>query len=144
MLNIENKDKFAKVIADAIAKVELTVKDAQTKKRWVKAIAKAVAQIEANGTFMNYDTEDNHLVIWSQGSDEVYSANGVCQCEAYARGLACWHRAASRLVRIYLGLDENTAPKFSAKAKEEITYLPNTREPIRVENYGSVRLPVYN
>jgi hypothetical protein len=147
MLQIENKDRFGKVIADALAKIELTVTDVQTKKRWINAIAKAVVQIEENDAFMNYDKADNYLVIWSQNSNEVYSANGVCQCKAFERGFACWHRAAARLVRLYLELPENVAPNFPnvEKLETEVTiYLPNTKEPIRVEKYGSVRLPVYN
>jgi hypothetical protein len=93
---------------------------------------------------MNYDTADNHLVIWSQDSNEIYTANGVCQCKAFERGLACWHRAAARLVRLYQELPENTKPNFAAKKDiKDIPYLPNTKEPIRVEKYGSVRLPVY-
>jgi hypothetical protein len=93
---------------------------------------------------MNYDTADNHLVIWSQDSNEIYTANGVCQCKAFERGTACWHRAAARLVRLYLELPENTKPVFPAKKGiKDIPYLPNTKEPIRVEKYGSVRLPVY-
>ncbi len=142
MLEITDTNKFGKVTAAAIAKVELTVADAQTKTRWINAIAKAVAEIEENGAFMTYDAKDNYLVVWSQKSDGIYSANGVCQCKSFERGYACWHRAAARLVRLYLELPENVAPKFP-EAKE-LTYLPNTREPIRIENYGGVRLPVYN
>jgi hypothetical protein len=145
MLEIEDTNKFGKVTAAALAKVELTVTDAQNKKRWVNAIAKAVVEIEANGAFMTYDEKDNYLVIWSQKSNEVYSANGVCQCRAFERGTACWHRAAARLVRLYLELPENKKPAFAAqKEMKEIPYLPNTREAVRVEKYGSVRLPVYN
>ncbi len=147
MLEITDTNKFGKVTAAAIAKVELTVTDAQNKKRWINAIAKAVAEIEENGAFMTYDKADNYLVIWSQKSNEVYSANGVCQCKAFERGMACWHRAAARLVRLYLQLPENVAPNFpnAEKLETEVTiYLPNTKEPIRVEKYGSVRLPVYN
>ena len=144
MLEIKDTNKFGKVIAGALAKVELTVTDTQTKKRWINAIAKATAQIELNGNFMNYDTAENHLVIWSQDSNEIYTSNGVCQCKAFERGLACWHRAAARLVRLYLELPENTKPNFAAKKGiKDIPYLPNTKEPIRVEKYGSVRLPVY-
>lgn len=29
----------------------------------------------------------------------IYKANGACQCEAFAYGGACWHRACARLVR---------------------------------------------
>jgi hypothetical protein len=118
MLNIASKNKFGKVIADSIAKVELTVKDAQTKKRWVNAISKAAAQIDNHGEFMTYDRADNQ---------------------------PCWHRTAARLVRLYLELPENTNPQLPAAKKEtkEIPYLKNTKEPIRVEKYGSVVLPVY-
>jgi hypothetical protein len=147
MLEIENTNKFGKVTAAAIAKVELTVTDAQNKKRWINAIAKAVAQIELHGEFMTWMPETKSLLIWSQDSNDIHAANGVCDCEAYKRGLACWHRAAARLVRIYLELPENVAPNFPNAEKlepNEIPYLPNTREPIRVEKYGSVRLPVYN
>ncbi|MGI8494371.1 MAG: hypothetical protein ACR2L1_03520 [Pyrinomonadaceae bacterium] len=146
MLEIKDTNKFGKVTADALAKVELTVKDAQTKTRWINAIAKAIVEIEENGAFMSYDETDNYLVIWSQKSNEVYSSNGTCQCKAFGRGYACWHRAAARLVRLYLELPENVAPKFPASTNQvvEITYLPNTKQPVRVEKYGSVRLPVYN
>jgi hypothetical protein len=144
MLEIKDTNKFGQVIAGALAKVELTVTDAQTKKRWINAIAKATAQIELHGEFMTYDTADNHLVIWSQDSNEIYTSNGVCQCKAFERGLPCWHRAAARLVRLYLELPENTNTAFSAKKETAyIPYLPNTREPIRVEKYGAVKLPVY-
>jgi hypothetical protein len=147
MLEIKDTNKFGKVTAAALAKVELTVTDAQNKKRWFNAITKAVIEIEENGAFMTYDAKDNYLVIWSQKSNEVYSANGVCQCKAFERGFACWHRAAARLVRLYLELPENVAPNFpnAEKLETEVTiYLPNTKEPVRVEKYGSVRLPVYN
>lgn len=144
MLKIKDTNKFGKVIAGALAKVELTVTDAQTKKRWTNAIAKATAQIELNGEFVNYDTAENHLVIWSQDSNEIYTSNGVCQCKAFTRGLPCWHRAAARLVRLYLELPENNKPMLPAKKEiKDIQYLRNTKEPVRVEKYGSVKLPVY-
>jgi hypothetical protein len=144
MLEIKDTNKFGEVIAGALAKVELTITDAQTKKRWTNAIAKATAQIELNGEFMNYDAAENHLVIWSQDSNEIYTSNGVFQCKAFERGLACWHRAAARLVRLYLELPENTKPMLpSKKESRDIPYLPNTKEPVRVEKYGAVKLPVY-
>jgi hypothetical protein len=144
MLEIKDTNKFGQVIAGALAKVELTVTDAETKKQWINAIAKATAQIELNGDFMNYDTAENHLVIWSQDSNEIYTSNGVCQCKAFERGLACWHRAAARLIRLYLELPENNKPLLPAKKEsKDIQYLPNTKEPIRVEKYGAATLPVY-
>jgi hypothetical protein len=144
MLEIKDTNKFGKVTADALAKVELTVTDTQTKKRWINAIAKAVVQIESNGDFMTYDTAENHLLVWSQDSNEIYSANGVCQCKSFEKGFACCHRVAARLVRLYSELPENKKPEFPTKKEQaEIPYLPNTKEAIRVEKYGSVRLPVY-
>ena len=141
MLEIENKDRFGKVVADALAKIELTVTDAGMKKRWINAIAKAVAEIEANGVFMTYQPEDHSLIIWSQKSNNIYTANGVCQCRAFEQGSPCFHRAAARLVRLYMEPETANAP---VKEAGEITYLKNTKEPVRVEKYGSVRLPVHN
>jgi hypothetical protein len=141
MLEIENKDKFGKIVADSLAKIELTVTDAGMKKRWINAIAKATAEIEANGVFMTYQPEDHSLIIWSQKSNNIYTANGVCQCRAFEQGSPCFHRAAARLVRLYMEPETVSAP---VKEAGEIPYLKNTKEPIRVEKYGSVRLPVYN
>jgi hypothetical protein len=141
MLEITDKNKFGKVVADAIAKVELTVTDAQTKKRWINAIAKAVAEVEQNGVFMTWQEEDHSLLIWSQKSNNIYTANGVCQCRAFEQGAPCFHRAAARLVRLYMEPETDPA---TVKEVNEIPYLKNTKEPIRVEKYGSVRLPIYN
>ncbi len=141
MLQIENKDRFGKVAADALAKIELTVKDARMKKRWINAIAKATAEIEENGVFMNYQEDDHSLIIWSQKSNNIYTANGICQCRAFEQGSPCFHRAAARLVRLYL--EPESVSTLTPEAKE-VPYLKNTKEPIRVEKYGSVRLPIYN
>lgn len=105
---ITNPEKFAAIVADALAK-------SRNFPRWQNAITKAVIQIELGGEFMNYDEAENYLLIWSQGSDKIYSANGVCQCKSFTEyNKPCWHRAAARLVRLYLGLDENKAPVFPA------------------------------
>ncbi len=147
MITIENKDRFGKVVADALAKIELTVKDAGTKKRWINAIAKATAEIEENGVFMTWQEEDHSLIIWSQKSNNIYTANGSCQCRAFEQGSPCFHRAAARLVRLYLEAENGQRPTsidVGVTQAEEIPYLKNTNEPVRVEKYGSVRLPVYN
>jgi hypothetical protein len=132
MLQIENKDKFGKVIADALSKVELTT-DAQTKKRWVRAIAKATVEIEENGNFMTWMEEDKSLLIWSQKTDGIYAANGVCQCRAFLQGVACFHRAAARLVRIYL--EAESVPVQTG----EITYLKPTVER-KAERIAGIRI----
>ena len=141
MLEIETKDRFGKVIADSLSKIEQTACDAQTKKRWINAIAKAAAEIEQNGVFMTWQNEDHSLLIWSQRSNNIYTANGVCQCRAFEQGSPCFHRAAARLVRLYMEMEN--AP-VEVKEVKEIPYLKNTKEQVRVEKYGSVKLPVYN
>ena len=136
MLQIENKDKFGKVIADALSKVEQNA-DAQTKRRWIRAIAKAAVEIEENGIFMTWQPEEKSLLIWSQESNEIYSSNGVCTCEAFKRGYACWHRAGARLVRLYL---EAANKPLSVKAQaEEIPYLKPTVQ-IKAERVAEIRI----
>ncbi len=133
MLQIENKDRFGKVIADALSKVELTVADAHNKKRWVNAIAKATVEIEQNGDFMNWMEEDKSLLIWSQKSNSIYSANGVCQCRAFEQGSPCFHRAAARLVRLYM--ETENVPVQA----EEIPYLKPTVQ-IKAERIAGIRI----
>ncbi len=134
MLQIENKDRFGKVIADALSKVELTT-DAQTKKRWIRAIAKATAEIEENGVFMTWQEADKSLLIWSQKSNSIYSANGVCQCRAFEQGSPCFHRAAARLVRLYM---ETESVPVKVKS-EDVPYLKPTVQ-IKAERIAGIRI----
>lgn len=67
-------------------------------RRWQTAIAKARQQFEEN-PYMHFD--GRALLILSP-SGEIYTANGTCQCKAYAQGFPCWHRAAARLVERYM------------------------------------------
>lgn len=140
MLEITNKDRFGKVIADSLSKVELTIADTQTKKRWINAIAKATAEIEENGVFMTWQEEDHSLIIWSQKSNNIYTANGVCQCRAFAQGAPCFHRAAARLVRLYL--EAETVPvvaETSAIADTEIPYLKATKD-VKAERIAGIKI----
>ncbi len=134
MLEITNQELFGKVIADALAKVELTVTDARTKKRWINAISKAAVEIEENGVFMTWQEDDQSLLIWSQKTNNIYTANGVCQCRAFEQGSACFHRAAARLVRLYM----ETAQAASVQT-EEIPYLKPTIER-KAERVGGIRI----
>ena len=133
MLQIENKDRFGKVIADALSKVELTVANTQTKKRWINAIAKAAVEIEENGVFMTWMEADKSLLIWSQKSNNIYTANGVCSCRAFEQGSPCFHRAAVRLVRLYM--ETESAPVEA----EEIPYLKPTVER-KAERIARIRI----
>ncbi len=89
MQNI-NEEKIQQVAQTAFDK-------ANGQKRWQTAIAKALGQIRDNA-FMHYD---GHALLILSDSLEIYSANGKCQCRAYAKGQPCWHRAAARLIQRY-------------------------------------------
>jgi hypothetical protein len=135
MLQIEDKDRFAQIIAGALSKVEQTVTDAQTKKRWIRAIAKAAVEIEENGCFMTWMENDKSLLIWSQKTNNIYSANGVCQCRAFEQGSPCFHRAAARLVRLYMET-ENVPVQAQG---EDVPYLKPTVQ-IRAERVAGIRI----
>lgn len=130
-----NKNKFNEIVKDALAK-------SANYPRWQNAINKAVVQIELNGAFMHYDKQENYLVIWSQQSNEVYSANGTCQCKAFTEyNVPCWHRSAARLVRLYLELPENVTPVFPNRFDEQNNspYLKNSSTR-KIEKVGGVRI----
>jgi hypothetical protein len=135
MLQIENKERFGKVIADALSKVEQTVTAAKTKTRWINAIARATFEIEENGCFMTWMDDSQSLLIWSQKSNEIYSSNGVCQCRAFEQGSPCFHRAAARLIRLYMETED--AP-VKVKA-EDVPYLKPTVER-KAERVAGIRI----
>ncbi len=140
MLQIVNKESFGKIIADALAKVELTVTDTQTKQRWINAISKAAVEIEENGVFMTWQDEEQSLLIWSQKSNQIYSANGVCQCRAFEQNAPCFHRATARLVRLYIEAENNPTPvKTPAEEMCDTPYLKPTIER-KAERVGRVRI----
>jgi hypothetical protein len=89
MMNLD-QDRMQQVAQEAFDRVS-------GNRRWEVAIAKARQQLESN-PFMHFDGQS--LLILSP-SGEIYSANGSCQCKAFAKGQPCWHRAAARLVRRY-------------------------------------------
>lgn len=72
---------------------------AQGDGRWQRAIAKAVEQIREN-PYIHFDGAA--ALILSPESNEIYTANGTCQCKAFENGhRPCWHRAAARLLKRY-------------------------------------------
>jgi hypothetical protein len=71
----------------------------QDARRWQSAIAKAKQQLETN-PYLHFDGES--LLILSD-SNEIYRANGTCQCVSLTRyGRPCWHRAAYKIVKNYM------------------------------------------
>lgn len=90
MLNLDQA-RMGQVIQEAFDK-------AASDKRWQRAIVRAKVEFECN-PYLHW-TGDALLIL--SPSNELYSANGTCQCRAYTSGQACWHRAASRLMQRYL------------------------------------------
>jgi hypothetical protein len=104
MVQIENEEIFGKVIADSLIRIDGNSNlPTWEKTRCINAIAKAAARIKDDGCFMDWDSNQDRLLIWSQGSNELYEVNssGTCQCKAFQGGHICWHRAAKRLVELY-------------------------------------------
>ena len=93
-----NKEVLGQIAAESIAKINPQSKDGQ---RWINAIAKATAEIETN-PYMTYELESHSLLMMSDTSSEIYTANGTCQCKAFEKGFPCRHRAAARLIAIYI------------------------------------------
>ncbi len=89
MLNID-QSRMLEVIQAAFDKIAGSG-------RWQTAIVKAKQQIEEN-PYLHFDG-DTLLILSPSG--EIYTANGSCQCKAYAKNQPCWHRAAARLVKRY-------------------------------------------
>jgi hypothetical protein len=80
---------------------------------WVRAIERAAEQIHDNP----YIAEDGDaLLIQSATGNEIYRANGTCQCKAYNRNMPCWHRAAAQLVKRYREAEEKEAAKAASAA----------------------------
>lgn len=89
MMNID-QSRMEQVIQEAFDK-------AAGSRLWQTAIAKAKGQLESN-PYIHFD--GSALLILSE-SNNIYSANGTCQCKAFQHGAPCWHRAAARLVQRY-------------------------------------------
>jgi hypothetical protein len=80
------------------AVVEKATHDAANHPRWLQAIARAIVELESNPWITRGDL---HGLIIGSTSGKCYTSNGVCQCTAFEFGRPCWHRAASRLVRLH-------------------------------------------
>lgn len=120
MLKIEDAEKFDAIVTEAVEK-------AAAHPRWISAIGKAVEMLETQGEWLTYFKDENYLLVWSQSSNQIYSANGQCQCLSFTKGIEltgkpfpCWHRCLARLVRLYFGGLENVNPKFPNVKAEKV------------------------
>lgn len=91
--------------------------DAAAHPRWTAAIERAVRELESNPYI---ERGDNYALIIGSPSGNVYSSNGICQCLAYVNGQPCWHRAASRLVRLHDEALDGHAAYAQRKAQQEL------------------------
>lgn len=89
MLEI-NSERLQEVTQEAFDK-------ATGSRRWQTAIVKAMQQIESNP----YLHVDGDALLILSPSNEIYRANGKCQCRAFQQHQPCWHCAAARLVQRY-------------------------------------------
>lgn len=80
------------------AVAEQACRDAAQHGRWLVAIGRALVELDSNPWI---ERGELHGLVIGSPSGNVYSANGVCQCQAYKYGRPCWHRAAARLVRLH-------------------------------------------
>lgn len=96
------------------AVVDRAMQDAAEHPRWLNAINRAVAELVSNPWI---ERGELHGLVVASPSGNVYSANGVCQCQAYLHGNACWHRAAARLVRLH---DEALTAQQSAALADRV------------------------
>ncbi len=98
-----NNEIFGKVIAETLVSIHGQFENNRLSegdyKRWIKAIGKATVEFE-NNPFLSWDSDSKHLIIWSK-SNEIYEANGTCQCKAYIGGFPCYHRALARMIQRY-------------------------------------------
>jgi uncharacterized protein YciI len=88
-----NRDLLSEVVATAR-------QGAAAHPHWLKAIEKADQFLRSHEGGILVD-QDGTAHIPSATSTTVYSANGVCQCQAFQNARPCWHRAAARLLTRY-------------------------------------------
>jgi hypothetical protein len=65
---------------------------------WLRAIDRAAEELRTN-PYISQEQDGSLLILSPSG--KTYHSNGSCQCEAYRRGLVCWHRACAQLARRY-------------------------------------------
>lgn len=90
---------------------------------WQRAITRAKSEILSNPYL--HVQEDGSLLVLSSTSQNIYEANGSCQCKAFLNHRACWHRAALRLLKLYKDLvavfSRESAAPVAAPCEEVIS-----------------------
>jgi hypothetical protein len=138
MISIENPKIFAGCVAGALVTIDNNASlNTIEKFRAVNAVAKAASRIDTDGAFMDYDGDVDRLVIWSQGSNNVYemSPGQNCGCPAHLNGVICWHKAAKRLIELYISAAFLAAKSFDST---QMPYLKSATRPVEI--CGGVRI----
>lgn len=65
--------------------------------RWANAVRRAAEELVTNPYIAMVD---DHLLVLSQATQQMYEVNGRCQCAAYVAKQPCKHRAMKRLVEL--------------------------------------------
>jgi hypothetical protein len=102
-----NLVRFEEVTNEAILRARQAPQDA---KRWERAIVKACEFLSSTGLW-HLMGDGETLLIVSPQSGHIYQIGEACEvidgersypCAAFDRGMPCWHRAAKRLVELYV------------------------------------------
>lgn len=92
---------------DILAQIVTTAQQsAANSPRWLAAIERAATELETNPFI---EAMDDHTLLIGSPSGRTYIGNGTCQCEAFAHGKPCWHRAAARLYHRYVEAEAKQA-----------------------------------
>jgi hypothetical protein len=103
-------------LVDALDTARIT---AAADSRWMTALDVAADWLVQQEE-IEYDFARHALSVQSASNPNLfYVANGDCQCAAFVKHTACWHRAAARLVRRALELDRAKAALKPARTLEE-------------------------
>lgn len=145
MIEIKNRNLFGLAVKNALLGIENARINTYQSIRLLNAISKATLQIENNGEFMYYKEESGEMLIWSQKSNEIYTAGKVCQCSAFKFSQVCFHRVVARLWKNYLELLKS-ADAPVGKSLHERTAEQNAAPYLKssnnrpVERVGSIRI----
>lgn len=89
----------ADILDQLVIAVEVARVNAVGNMRWLNALEAGYDWLIQQDT-ISYDITSHELTVPSASTEgKSYHANGACQCQAFETHNACWHRAASRLVR---------------------------------------------
>jgi hypothetical protein len=107
--------RIADILDFIVEAVDAARVSAAGNQRWLNAIDAGYDDLLQADTIA-FDVATHAIRIESASEPgKFYTANGDCQCEAFARGIPCRHRAAARIVRRALELRATRAAKLGQR-----------------------------